>query len=56
MGILLDIVPNHMAASPLNPWWRDVLEHGPRSQYAHFFDIDWEPRRGRPPAPAHPRR
>ena len=41
MGILLDIVPNHMAASEENPWWRDVLEHGPASQYAHYFDVDW---------------
>jgi (1->4)-alpha-D-glucan 1-alpha-D-glucosylmutase len=53
MGILLDIVPNHMAASTHNPWWRDVLEHGRRSQYAHFFDIDWgtgpQPRRLRLP-------
>ena len=49
MGILLDIVPNHMAASVENRWWRDVLQHGRSSQYAHFFDIDWgsddEPRR-----------
>lgn len=49
MGILLDIVPNHMAASVENPWWRDVLLHGRDSMYAHFFDIDWgttaEPRR-----------
>jgi (1->4)-alpha-D-glucan 1-alpha-D-glucosylmutase len=53
MGILLDIVPNHMAASTHNPWWRDVLENGRRSQYAHFFDIDWgtddEPRKLRLP-------
>jgi (1->4)-alpha-D-glucan 1-alpha-D-glucosylmutase len=42
MGILLDIVPNHMAASVENAWWRDVLEHGRRSSYARFFDIDWE--------------
>jgi (1->4)-alpha-D-glucan 1-alpha-D-glucosylmutase len=41
MGILLDIVPNHMAASVHNPWWRDVLECGRRSRFAHFFDIDW---------------
>ncbi|CAN5746906.1 malto-oligosyltrehalose synthase [soil metagenome] len=41
MGILLDIVPNHMAASVLSPWWRDVLENGRRSEYARFFDIDW---------------
>jgi malto-oligosyltrehalose synthase len=49
MGILLDIVPNHMAASVENPWWRDVLQHGRTSAYADFFDIDWgtaaEPRR-----------
>jgi (1->4)-alpha-D-glucan 1-alpha-D-glucosylmutase len=43
MGILLDIVPNHMAASPLNPWWHDVLENGSRSPHARFFDIDWGP-------------
>lgn len=42
MGILLDIVPNHMAAAPENPWWRDLLEHGRASRYARFFDIDWE--------------
>lgn len=47
MGILLDIVPNHMAASPHNPWWRDVLQHGRDSAYARFFDIDW----GAPDAP-----
>ncbi len=43
MGLLLDIVPNHMAASPENPWWMDVLENGRESRYAAFFDIDWEP-------------
>jgi (1->4)-alpha-D-glucan 1-alpha-D-glucosylmutase len=42
MGLLLDIVPNHMAASPENPWWRDVLRHGHDSSYALYFDIDWE--------------
>jgi len=41
MGLLLDIVPNHMAASPENPWWMDVLEFGRESVYASFFDIDW---------------
>lgn len=41
MGIILDIVPNHMAANALNPWWRDVLQHGQASQYAGYFDIDW---------------
>ncbi|MFW6195365.1 MAG: malto-oligosyltrehalose synthase [Chloroflexota bacterium] len=44
MGILLDIVPNHMAASTENPWWRDVLEHGLNSPYADFFDIHWDER------------
>ena len=42
MTILLDIVPNHMAATVENPWWRDVLEHGRISPYADVFDIDWE--------------
>jgi (1->4)-alpha-D-glucan 1-alpha-D-glucosylmutase len=41
MGMLLDIVPNHMAASVENPWWADVLENGQDSPYAFFFDIDW---------------
>lgn len=44
MGLLLDIVPNHMAASQENPWWMDVLENGRESPYAVFFDIDWQPR------------
>jgi (1->4)-alpha-D-glucan 1-alpha-D-glucosylmutase len=42
MGILLDIVPNHMAATPDNGWWRDVLQRGRHSSYARFFDIDWQ--------------
>ncbi len=41
MGILLDIVPNHMAASLDNPWWVDVLANGEGSRFANFFDIDW---------------
>jgi (1->4)-alpha-D-glucan 1-alpha-D-glucosylmutase len=41
MGIVLDIVPNHMAASAENPAWEDVLAHGPASRYARWFDIDW---------------
>lgn len=41
MGILLDIVPNHMAAEPANAWWSDVLRHGHRSRHAAWFDIDW---------------
>jgi (1->4)-alpha-D-glucan 1-alpha-D-glucosylmutase len=43
MGLLLDIVPNHMATSPDNPWWMDVLENGPSSEYASYFDINWHP-------------
>lgn len=43
MGLLLDIVPNHMAASSENPWWMDVLENGPDSAFASYFDIDWHP-------------
>jgi (1->4)-alpha-D-glucan 1-alpha-D-glucosylmutase len=44
MGQLLDIVPNHMAISGSgNPWWWDVLENGPSSAYASYFDVDWEP-------------
>ena len=42
MGLLLDIVPNHMAAHERNPWWWDVLKHGQASRYAKFFDIHWE--------------
>ncbi len=43
MGLIADIVPNHMAASLENPWWVDVLRHGETSRYARFFDIDWQP-------------
>jgi (1->4)-alpha-D-glucan 1-alpha-D-glucosylmutase len=43
MGLLLDIVPNHMAASSENPWWMDLLEDGPRSAFASHFDVDWHP-------------
>jgi (1->4)-alpha-D-glucan 1-alpha-D-glucosylmutase len=44
MGHLLDIVPNHMGiAEARNPWWADVLENGPSSRFASFFDIDWHP-------------
>jgi (1->4)-alpha-D-glucan 1-alpha-D-glucosylmutase len=42
MGLLLDIVPNHMVASSENPWWMDVLENGLQSPYASYFDIDWD--------------
>jgi len=42
LGLIVDIVPNHMAASLENPWWADVLKHGEASRYARSFDIDWE--------------
>lgn len=41
MGLILDIVPNHMAVSDANPWWRSVLEWGKSSPYADYFDIRW---------------
>jgi (1->4)-alpha-D-glucan 1-alpha-D-glucosylmutase len=41
LGFIPDFVPNHMSASPRNPFWRDVLEWGQASEYAQFFDIDW---------------
>jgi (1->4)-alpha-D-glucan 1-alpha-D-glucosylmutase len=43
MGLILDIVPNHMGiASPENLWWWDVLKNGRASQFANHFDINWE--------------
>ena len=42
LGQILDIVPNHMALVANNPYWRDVLENGPASRYASYFDMDWE--------------
>jgi malto-oligosyltrehalose synthase len=42
MGLILDIVPNHMAADAANAWWADVLRHGPASRHARWFDIDWQ--------------
>ena len=44
MGHIIDLVPNHMGIGrSSNPWWQDVLENGPSSRYAAFFDIDWHP-------------
>jgi (1->4)-alpha-D-glucan 1-alpha-D-glucosylmutase len=44
MGHVVDLVPNHMGiAKSANPWWQDVLENGPSSRFARFFDIDWQP-------------
>jgi (1->4)-alpha-D-glucan 1-alpha-D-glucosylmutase len=41
LGLILDIVPNHMAASLENTWWRDVIENGQNSRFAKHFDINW---------------
>jgi (1->4)-alpha-D-glucan 1-alpha-D-glucosylmutase len=44
MGQVLDFVPNHMGVrEPQNLWWSDVLENGPSSPYAVYFDIEWQP-------------
>jgi (1->4)-alpha-D-glucan 1-alpha-D-glucosylmutase len=43
LGLLLDIVPNHMGIGNDSIWWQDVLENGRASEYAAFFDIDWDP-------------
>ncbi len=44
MGQILDIVPNHMGVMGSdNAWWLDVLENGEASDFASFFDIDWDP-------------
>ncbi|HEX3645097.1 MAG TPA: malto-oligosyltrehalose synthase [Vicinamibacterales bacterium] len=44
MGHVMDLVPNHMGiAKSANPWWLDVLENGPSSRFAPFFDIEWRP-------------
>src|SRR5579862_6069672 len=44
MGQIADFVPNHMGVgTPLNTWWMDVLENGPSSIHAAYFDIDWHP-------------
>ncbi len=44
LGQILDFVPNHMGIDePLNSWWMDVLEHGPASRFAGYFDIEWRP-------------
>ena len=56
LGLILDIVPNHMAFSPETPWLRDVLRHGTESRYARHFDMELATRRLRLPwlsAPFH---
>src|SRR3546814_20721425 len=41
LGLLLDFVPNHMAAVESNRWWRSLLEWGSASPHAAIFDVDW---------------
>jgi malto-oligosyltrehalose synthase len=43
MGLIVDIVPNHMGIGNDNVWWNDVLENGAASIYSEYFDIDWQP-------------
>ena len=42
MGLLLDIVPNHMGIGADNPYWDDLLERGSQSRYADWFDVEWQ--------------
>src|SRR5436305_13452905 len=42
LGLIADIVPNHMAIGPQTAWWSDVLKNGRASRYANYFDMDWE--------------
>jgi (1->4)-alpha-D-glucan 1-alpha-D-glucosylmutase len=49
IGLTIDVVPNHMAIDGrANRWWWDVLENGPSSLYADYFDIDWPGDSSRP--------
>ncbi len=44
LGLVLDVVPNHVAlVSPANPWWWDTLAHGPDGRYGRHLDIHWRP-------------
>ncbi|MDZ4835040.1 MAG: 4-alpha-glucanotransferase [Candidatus Melainabacteria bacterium] len=43
MGLVIDLVPNHMGIGKHNDWWMNVLEHGAASDYGQYFDIDWNP-------------
>src|SRR5215216_2965033 len=47
MGLVVDLVPNHMTTSHESPWWVDTLRHGPGAEAARVFDIDWEAGGGR---------
>ncbi|MGE5131244.1 MAG: malto-oligosyltrehalose synthase [Sphingomonadaceae bacterium] len=43
MGLLFDVVPNHVGIGADNAWWMDMLENGEASPYAEYFDVDWHP-------------
>jgi (1->4)-alpha-D-glucan 1-alpha-D-glucosylmutase len=47
LRLLLDVVPNHMAATDQNAWWRDVVALGESSEHAYLFDVDWAAGDGR---------
>ncbi|MFA6045300.1 MAG: malto-oligosyltrehalose synthase [Phycisphaerales bacterium] len=47
LGIIIDIVPNHMAAHHDNPWWFGLLKHGQGSSFDQFFDVDWNSASGK---------
>jgi (1->4)-alpha-D-glucan 1-alpha-D-glucosylmutase len=47
MGLIVDLVPNHMTTSEENPWWVETLRGGPDAEAARMFDIDWEAGGGR---------
>jgi (1->4)-alpha-D-glucan 1-alpha-D-glucosylmutase len=47
LGLIVDIVPNHMAVDSGNRWWMDVLANGRGSRFADYFDIDWDVLNGR---------
>jgi malto-oligosyltrehalose synthase len=51
LGLIVDIVPNHMGVGAENAWWYDVLKHGQASRFAGYFDIDWEAGDGKVLAP-----
>lgn len=42
LGLVLDVVPNHAAATPENPCFRDLMERGAASEFARWFDVDWD--------------
>src|SRR5215213_3067892 len=47
MGLIVDLVPNHMTTSNESPWWVETLRGGPGAEAARVFDIDWEAGGGR---------